>query len=99
MDTMNGPIDAVALGCCLRASGAEKAKRDAFLQKFEHSDDQARQRMLLRERQMLLRMIHEKEEAIGQIDYMLHLLTNSIASPSGRGAERMRGGEGVGGRN
>ena len=47
--------------------------------------------MLLRERQMLLRMIHEKEEAIGQIDYMLHLMTHSAASPSGGG-----GPEGVG---
>ena len=91
MDTMNGPIDAVALSCCLRASGAEKAKRDAFLQKFEHADDRARYHMLLRQRQMLLRMIHEKEEAIGQIDYMLHLMTHSAASPSGGG-----GPEGVG---
>lgn len=74
MDTMNGPVDAVALGCCLRASGAEKAKRDAFLQKFEHADDRARYHMLLRQRQRLLHMIHEKEEAIGQIDYMLHLM-------------------------
>jgi len=85
MDTMNEQIDAVALGCCLRAGGAEKAKRDEFLRKFEHSDDRARYHMLLRQRQMLLRMIHEKEEAIGQIDYMLHLLTHPAASPSGRG--------------
>ena len=34
MDVKNGQIDAVALGCCLRAGGTEKVKRDEFLQKF-----------------------------------------------------------------
>lgn len=77
MDVKNGQIDAVALGCCLRAGGTEKVKRDEFLQKFEHSDDQVRYHMLLRQRQRILHMIHEKEEAIGQIDYMLHLLAQN----------------------
>lgn len=67
-------IDPVALGCCLRLCGNDTKKRRAFLEAFEHADSRARYHMLLRERQALLHVIHEKEEVLRQMDYMLHLL-------------------------
>ena len=72
-------IDSVALSCCLRTCENDKGERQAFLEAFERADDRARYHMLQRERQMLLHAIHEKEEAIGQIDYMLHLLVQKHA--------------------
>lgn len=76
-DERNDAIDLIALGGCLHLCNPDKKEQQAFLTAFEHADNRARYRMLLRERQMLLRIIHEKEEALEQLDYMMHLLAHA----------------------
>lgn len=71
---MGRPYDAIALGLCLEAGNADAAQRQAFLERYAQSDDRSRYHMLVRERQALLHLVHEKEAAIGQLDYMLHQL-------------------------
>ena len=78
------PVDPIALGCCLRACMASDTEKQAFLQTFQNADNRERYHMLLRERQALLQIIHEKEEVIGQIDYMMHLLERQQNSESGK---------------
>jgi len=78
------PVDPIALGCCLRACMASDTEKQAFLQTFQNADNRERYHMLLRERQALLHIIHEKEEVIGQIDYMMHLLERQQNSESGK---------------
>lgn len=74
---MSEPIDSIALGSCMRACLANDTEKQTFLTAFEHADNRARYHMLLRERQALLHTIHEKEEALEQIDYMMHLLAHT----------------------
>ena len=98
---MNGPdvkrdsvaesIDPIALGCCLRACIASDTEKQAFLQTFQNADHRGRYQLLQRKRQMLLHVIHEKEEALEQIDYMMHLLTRSSASLAEGGGPRSGG--------
>lgn len=73
------PLDVVALGRCLRSCSTEPQERQAFLQAFEQADNRLRYHMLLHERQTLLHNIHEKEKALSQLDYMLHLLNQQLA--------------------
>lgn len=78
-DGMAEPLDVVALGRCLRSCSTEPQERQAFLQAFEQADNRLRYYMLLHERQTLLHNIHEKEKALSQLDYMLHLLNQQLA--------------------
>ena len=72
--SMKEVIDPVALGCCLRSCGSQTDEQQAFLEHFEKADTRMRRRMLQRKRQDILHLIPEKESALEQLDYMLHLL-------------------------
>ena len=73
-DSVAEAVDPIALGCCLRACIPNDTEKQAFLTVFQHADDRTRYQLLQRKRQVLLHIIHEKEAALEQIDYMMHLL-------------------------
>lgn len=68
----------------LKDAGCDTAMAEQFLAYEREKKDQAQRRLLLRQRDSLLRAVHENQERIDCLDFLLYSVEQQIKSSKGK---------------